>query len=45
MESDGEDNDRLRLLMVVRMMRMVMGRMRRLMVIVTVRIMRGGGGL
>lgn len=43
MEGDAENNDRMRMLMMVRMMRMVMGRMERM--IVTVRVMRGGGGL
>lgn len=44
MEGDGEDNGRMRMWTMVRMMRMVMGRMERMMVIVTVRGMRGGGG-
>jgi len=43
-EGDGEDNGRMRMWTMVRMMRMVMGRMERMMVIVTVRGMRGGGG-
>lgn len=34
----------MRMWTMVRMMRMVMGRMERMMVIVTVRGMRGGGG-
>ena len=44
MEGDGEDNGRMRMWTMVRMMRMVLGRMERMMVIVTVRGMRGGGG-
>lgn len=32
MEGDAEDNDRMRMLMMVRMMRMVMGRMERMIV-------------
>ena len=43
MEGYAEDNDRMRMLMMVRMMRMVMGRMERMTV--TVRVMRGEGGL